>query len=198
MDTMKRRRSDLKPCKAAPIYSRAAVFKGAAAAGLLLNATALACAWSGDLMNIRTDASVRLPFGIAIPILHEEHSFSLFGSLAQFYQSRELLVFGIIGLFGVVVPIAKLFGSALLITAPRTRCASRLLFANERVGRWAMVDVFALAVLTVVLKVGDELKVELCPAFYAFVAAALMPLINGIVIERFIRLSQTTTGSPRL
>src|ERR1700748_3731956 len=83
--------------------------------GLALNALALAFAWSDSLIKIETDAMLRLPFGLSIPLMREQNSFSLFGGLREFYENGQTVVFAIIAVFGVAVPIAKLAVSALVV-----------------------------------------------------------------------------------
>lgn len=164
-----------------------------ACGGLLLNAVALGFAWCADIINISTDATIHLPFGLGIPVMREEKTFSLLGSLAEFYDTGQIVIFLIVTVFGIVVPIAKLIVSAILVLRPSTPCAEQLLTVLHRIGRWAMVDVFALAIVTATLKLGDTLNVEIRPGFYWFVAAALIPMLNGIFIEKTLSISQLST-----
>jgi hypothetical protein len=157
-----------------------------ASLGLAVNAIALAIGWSADLIKIETDATIRLPFGLAIPVMREQSTFSLFASLTEFYHAGQVVVFVIIAVCGVIVPAAKLLLSALLLLWSKTSTARALLHSIQAIGRWAMLDVFGLAILTVTLKLGDSVNVTFCDGFYWFAAAALLPMLNGIVIEKIL------------
>lgn len=166
-----------------------------AVAGLLFHAVALTCAWSEDLIKITTDATIRLPFGFAIPVMREEKTFSFFGSLAEFYDTGQIVIFLTVAVFGILVPIAKFLVSAILVLRSSTLFAAQLVSALHQIGRWAMVDVFALAIVTATLKLGDNLDVEIRPGFYAFLAAALIPMVNGIIIERLLQKRSSIRNS---
>lgn len=167
-----------------------------ACVGLLLNVGTLGFAWFTDILKISTAATIRLPFGLQVPVMREQNTFSLFGSLSEFYETGQLVVFVIIAVFGIAVPVAKLVVSAFLVMRSGASYAEHLLGLVHRIGRWAMLDVFALAIVTASLKLGDSVSVELCPGFYWFAAAALLPMFNGIIIKKVLQ-NQTSLVSAR-
>ena len=94
-------------------------------------------------------------------------------------ESGNLLVAGLIFVFGVVVPIVKglLLGVALFGHGPIRRVAMN--FARG-ISKWAMNDVFVVAVYVAFLsaKATDNLDAQTEPGFYWFTAYVLLSLLS--------------------
>lgn len=82
--------------------------------------------------------------------------------------------------FVVVLPLARLLGIVLLRCARRPERFARAVLALEE---WAMLDVFGLALLVVVAKLGSVASVELRPGFWVLLAAAALSLRDSFALR---------------
>jgi paraquat-inducible protein A len=91
----------------------------------------------------------------------------------------------VIALFSIILPIFKLAFLFKLALAKKTSNTStrKLLELMHRFGKWSMLDVFVVAILVVVLKLGAIGDVERHIGLYAYAGAAIliMLLTNKIV-----------------
>ena len=131
--------------------------------------------------------------GLVKPLITISASFTLLGrSMEIFSETRSILqtvrslhesgndfVAGLILVFGVVVPIVKgLILLGVLLLRP-SRFRSRLFAFVRTIGKWAMNDVFVVAVYTAFLagKAQENLNAELGVGFYYFTAYCLTSLL---------------------
>lgn len=82
--------------------------------------------------------------------------------------------------FVVVLPLARLVGIVWLRFARRPERHARAVLALEE---WAMLDVFGLALLVVVAKLGSVASVELRPGFWVLLAAAALSLRDSFALR---------------
>ena len=81
----------------------------------------------------------------------EPRQFSLVGGIWHLFAEREIFIGGVILLFSVVFPVAKL---AAIIRAVHLgpEASARHLKMVESLGKWSMVDVFVIASLVICFK----------------------------------------------
>ena len=89
----------------------------------------------------------------------------------------------------VVVPLLKLFALGfLLITMQRRstwrqRDRLRLYRATEYVGRWSMVDVFVVAILTALVQFGNLARVEANAGTFSFAAVVVLTMLAAHTLD---------------
>ena len=144
--------------------------------------------WTGVLLAA---VAVLLALGLTLPVIRVERfvffsrEASLLGIVWSLFESREFLLGGIIGLFSVVFPVAKL---GLLLSLWRSAgrdAVSRVLFRRlEMFGRWSMLDVLVAALLVFAIKSTGLAAAASEPGLYCFAAAGLLSMAATRAIER--------------
>lgn len=157
-------------------------------AALLINAVALGFALFADLLSVRKDVSLRF-FAFRFPIVSEENTVSVASSLVDFYRRDETLLFFLVLVFAVIVPLVKFFTSVGIFYFVSEQVSIRWLCRLEKISRWSMTDVFVVALLVATLNLGDAVDVRIHAGFYWFTAAALIPMLNGVMIHRALLMS---------
>ncbi len=133
---------------------------------LLAAAAALLAGWLLPVMTIRT-----------LYVFYDE--VSILTGTFRLLDSGDYLLFGLIGLFTVVLPVGKLVFAYLVwnhlkVADPRVR---RTLGWVETIGRWSMLDVFVVAILVVVIKLSMVSDVEVHTGLYVFVLAVVLSMV---------------------
>jgi paraquat-inducible protein A len=103
---------------------------------------------------------------------------------------EEMIPIAILVLFAsIVVPILKLFGLAgLLISVHRhsrwrPRDRTRLYRIIEGVGRWSMIDVFMVAILTALVRLQNIASVEPQIGAVAFAAVVIITMLAAMTFD---------------
>ena len=148
---------------------------------------------AGVVLPLLAAALVAYGVGISMPILTLErfvfarHSYSILGGLAELWRTGHWPLLLVIGAFSLVLPLAKILLLAGVWLAPAGARASPLRWL-EGLGRWAMLDVFVVAVLVASVQLGVLAEVELRGGLYAFAACVLLSMvaarITGALAER--------------
>ncbi len=120
-----------------------------------------------------------LPF-MTISGFDGERSYSILGSVFSLIGSGEWFLALLIFAFSVVFPVAK---NCLLLAAtsgvlglpPAERAAMHRLAAS--VAKYSMLDVFVVAILIVILKIGDQATVTIGSGTILFCAAVGMSIL---------------------
>ncbi len=102
---------------------------------------------------------------------------SILTTIEGLHESGDDFVAGLILVFGVVVPLVK--GLALLSVLLLQSARSRLYRFVRAISKWAMNDVFVVAVYTAFLagKANERLDAQLGAGFYYFTAYCLLSLL---------------------
>jgi paraquat-inducible protein A len=145
-----------------------------------LTAAALVGSWFLPVMTVE-----RLPFW--------EERLSIARGLERLFDRGEYLLFGVILLFSVLFPIAKLIGAYLLWfhldwSRPRVQRYAGILHA---LGRWSMLDVFVVAVTVAAVSVSIISDVRTHAGIYVFAAAVVASML---VVQRIERLVMGAAG----
>lgn len=139
-------------------------------------------------------ASAALYLGLSRPLIVVEKAFfftneySVWKGILSLWRDGELLLAAIVFFFSFVFPIAKL---ALLVAiwfvplSPKRRDA--WLHQLENLGRWSMLDVFAVAILIVATKLGPLAQVDAQPGVYWFCVAILLSMFATSQVRRLAK-----------
>ena len=155
----------------------------------------LIAAWTQPLLTVQVTA--RLPAFIPEPfqsmtILDETRS--VVSMLERLIETDYLVIAGLLFFFGVLLPIVKNIGVGLVLALPpggRGRVMARVL---QFIGRFAMVDIFAVAIIVSVMAAstigqGDnpgpaavETITRLRSGFYLFVGYVLLSFVLDVAL----------------
>ena len=137
-----------------------------------------------DVAPLLVVAAATLVLGLTLPILDVEKfvfwesNYSVVTGVANLFDANEYLLGFVILLFSIVFPIAKLGVPATLWWGKFTHEQRfGLLRRLEQVGRWSMLDVFAVAILVVAGKLGMVADVRARVGIYLFAAAILVSML---------------------
>lgn len=114
-----------------------------------------------------------------------ENSFSLYAGTVQLYKDGQYLLFIILFTFSILLPIAKL---ALLFRFWHTESNSSQQLKHymdwiSHYGKWSMLDVFVVALLLVIVKLGVLATVEVHYGIYVYAAAGLLIMLCTAIIN---------------
>lgn len=125
--------------------------------------------------------AVLLPV-LEIEQLGQQYTSSIFGGIVDLLSHGSYLVGGVVLLFSIVFPLAKivlLLELSLLEFLHRKHKAWTLRMM-EHLGKWSMMDVLLLAFLVMLVKLGNLVEFHLGPAIFAFVACVAMSMIASL------------------
>jgi hypothetical protein len=125
----------------------------------------------------------------------EPRQFSLAGGIVHLLQQRELLIGGLILLFSVAFPVAKLAAIILFIHSGRS-AADRNLKLLESLGKWSMLDVFVIASLVICFKGfpgGTHIQVQW--GIYIFAISILLTMLATNSLKRRLHSSRAYVGN---
>ncbi len=115
-----------------------------------------------------------------------QNTFSIISACVNLLRENQYFLFIVISLFSIVLPIVKLalLFKLVLSNFITSQLSRKSLIAIHQLGRWSMLDVFVIAILAVVVKLGAIADVEKHIGLYAYAGAAvLMMLITQKVID---------------
>ncbi len=125
-------------------------------------------------------AVILLIIGLLAPMLTMsqfyffENSFSVVGGVWSLILEGQVLLAGIIALFSIVLPFAKLVVIFMATFENISEKRSRILKSMHEYGRWAMLDVMVVAVLIVTVKLGAVASIEIHWGLYIFALAVVL------------------------
>ena len=122
-----------------------------------------------------------------------QNTFSVVGGVVALLKEGKLFLFGIISVFSIILPLLKIAVLAKLLGAEMpSEKINRYLHWMHLYGKWSMLDVFVVAVLVVVVKLGVVASVEIHYGLYAFAIAVLLTMI---ITARVVRRTQRPASS---
>ena len=110
---------------------------------------------------------------------------TIFTGVIRFYQDGDYFVAIVIFLASILIPFLKILALLLLVVTTRLRSGwarpfrTRLYLLVEMLGRWAMLDVFALAILVSLLKLGRLASVMAGKGAVAFVMVVIFTILSS-------------------
>ena len=141
-------------------------------------------------------AAVALAIGLSTPLLNVSKAFfvdadySVWSGVTGLWRDGEHFLSLVVLFFSCIFPIAKLLMLAQIWffrTSPGLR--ARRLHRLEELGRWSMLDVFAVAILIVATKLEPLASVEALPGVYWFSAAVLVSMVYTHVVRGLARVT---------
>lgn len=114
---------------------------------------------------------------------------TIIGGVRQLAEEGSWPVAAVIFVASIVVPIGKILALGWLCwivrrNRVRERAAQiRLYRITELIGRWSMIDVFVVAVLTALIQAGNLMAVHPGPASVAFAGAVVLTMTAAITFD---------------
>ncbi|MBI4342600.1 MAG: paraquat-inducible protein A [Candidatus Omnitrophica bacterium] len=133
--------------------------------------------------------------GLSLPMMHARQMFwkshySVWQGVVELWKQNELALATVLFFFSIVFPLVKLLGLAIIwFWRLRESERARLLHWLEALGKWSMLDVFVVAILIVLVKLGPLAKVEPRVGVYVFAAAILSSMLTTMYVDRLVRAS---------
>lgn len=129
--------------------------------------------------------ALTLPF-ISVSEFGVAREYSLPGGIRDLYQRGHLLLAGILLVFSVLFPYAKLLAllaatSALVPLTPLTR--RRLHRLATLTARYSLLDILVVAIMIIVIKFDDVLEARALGGTVAFCAAILLSVLAGMCVR---------------
>lgn len=136
-------------------------------------------------------ALIVYPLALALPVMRIERlghasDASIWSGMIGLLAEGHLFVGGIVLLFSIVAPIAKLIALFLLCAGRRgleARHRARTYRMVEFIGRWGMVDVLLVAVVVAAVKLGDLVEVTPGPGVVAFGFVVILSLLASAAFD---------------
>ncbi|RDD61959.1 paraquat-inducible protein A [Ferruginivarius sediminum] len=155
----------IRPVHAASLAARARRVDRLVGPGLAMTLAMLVAGWTLPLMTVST-------------FVWLDDSVSLLDTVVALWREGEWLLFAVVALFAVAFPLAKLLAGLWLWYRVDARAPAlpRALGVLDLLGRWAMLDVFVVALLVVALKASLISEVTLHAGLYVFTAAVLLSI----------------------
>ena len=122
-----------------------------------------------------------LPLMVVEKFRFWDHEYSVWSASARMLTEGEDVLGWAVLFFVVLLPLARLLGIVCLRWAPRPERFARPVLELEK---WAMLDVFGLALLVVVAKIGAVASVETRVGFWVLLAAAALSLRDSWALRR--------------
>ena len=150
-----------------------------------------------DVPSLLVASFIVLLTGLSLPLLtvektvfwrHWENHYSVFTGVVELAKHGDILLALVIFFFSMVFPFIKLLVLSLIWF--------RELGEEERaftlhwlgiLGKWSMLDVFAVAILVVVAKLRDLTKVEPRVGVYLFGLAIMLSMMATMLVDRLAR-----------
>ncbi|GBE07933.1 MAG TPA: paraquat-inducible protein A [Gammaproteobacteria bacterium] len=147
------------------------------------------------IMSLLLLSTILLLVGIFAPMMTLsrfvwiENSFSLFAGTIQLYKDGQYLLFIILFTFSILLPIAKLILLFRFWHAESSSCQQLQYFMNwiSHYGKWSMLDVFIVALLLVIVKLGVLATVEVHYGIYLYAGAGLLIMVCTAMINSIAR-----------
>lgn len=123
-------------------------------------------------------------------VVDERSTYSIITAIFKLWDDGNYGLFTIVFGFSIVFPIAKLLANTVLVlstfrpsmdTGHHPRIAAWLGY----LGKWSMIEVFMAALLCVVVKMGDLVRVQIEPGLYVFCAAVLTSIICASATRQY-------------
>jgi len=147
----------------------------------------------GVVLALLVAAATALAVGLSLPVVYmrrglSKETYSVLTGIVDLAHGGNVLLAGIVFVFSVVFPIAKLAALFVLLFGPleRPRLAG-ILRSLSPLGRWSMLDVFVIAILVGSIRLGILSESEPRGGIYVFGAAIVLSMVATMALERLAR-----------
>lgn len=137
--------------------------------------------WSSVLALVLFASGLFLPLIVVEKFRFFDREYSVLDACRRMLDEGEHGLALAVLFFVVTLPLARLLGIVLLRFSRRPERFARPVLALEE---WAMLDVFGLALLVVVAKLGSVATVEIRLGFWVLLVAAALSLRDSLALRR--------------
>jgi len=135
-----------------------------------------------------------LLMGLTRPLMKVEkmvfwkNEYSVLRGVHGLWDQRQYVLATILFFFSIVFPMVKLTALTLIwfVRLPEQKRQTALHWLGL-LGKWSMLDVFVVAILIVLVKLGPLARIEPQRGLYWFAAAILMSMITSMYVERLAK-----------
>lgn len=155
--------------------------------GLLLAANSVTL-WLGLTLDaVSIGKTVKKEFlGITVTLIDERATHSILSGILQLRIDGDFFLFYLLFSFSVVFPVLKLLASwglyFSLLGSRRGERVARWAGWLHHLGKWSMLDVFALALLAVLFKLGGVTRLKVESGIFWFAGAVACGIAVAILI----------------
>ena len=142
--------------------------------------------------------AVLLGYGLVMPLITFKqlvfftNTFSILSGVQALYSQNQFLLFFVILMFSIFIPLLKIILLIVNWNFPlidQSHWRNRLLSFSAAIGRWSMLDVFAVAVFVVMMKIDLISEVQTHTGLVVFTCAVLSLMclnayINHVLVKR--------------
>jgi len=142
-------------------------------------------------------STVLLLIGLSLPLLETkqqflwkkwESSYSVWAGVVALWHQRDYLLASVLFFFSIVFPLAKLISLAVIwFVKLGDEQRTTLLHWLGLLGKWSMLDVFVVAILIVLVKLGPLARVEPRTGVYFFAAAIVASMLTTMYVTSLAR-----------
>jgi paraquat-inducible protein A len=124
-----------------------------------------------------------------------KNDYSVYTGILSLYHSNQLMLAAVLFFFSMVFPFVKLSMLMFIWWArlPEARRESLLRWLGI-LGKWSMLDVFAVAIMIVLVKLGPLASVEPEPGLYYFCVAILASMLTTVYVEFIAHMAYRRKG----
>jgi paraquat-inducible protein A len=137
---------------------------------------------------------VTLLFALSLPLMKVEkmmfwkNEYSIISGIAGLFHENQYVLAAILFFFSLLFPIVKLIALGVLWMTKMTETHRQtVLHWLGILGKWSMLDVFVVAILIVLVKLGPLAKVQPQIGVYVFAAAIFLSLLTSLYIDSLAR-----------
>jgi len=150
--------------------------------------------WRIDVPALISISFLLLAAGLALPLIHVQkmvfwkNDYSVITGIISLWHQDQWLLAAVVFFFSLVFPILKLAALAGLWFLPLAdRQRQHVLHWLGILGKWSMLDVFAVAILIVLVKLGPVAKIEPERGVYAFTLAIVLSMVTTMYVTCLAR-----------
>lgn len=147
-------------------------------------------------------SAILLLTGLSLPLLHAQQmifwksTYSVWAGVVALWHAHEQLLATVLFFFSIIFPIAKLLSLAVIWWLKLTDDQrARLLHWLEILGKWSMLDVFIVAIMIVLVKLGPLARIEPRSGVYVFTIAIACSMLTTMYVATLARRSLRHHGS---
>jgi paraquat-inducible protein A len=148
-------------------------------------------------------STILLFVGLSLPLMDAQtgilwkrwkSSYSVWAGVVALWYQHEYLLASVLFFFSMVFPLTKLLALAVIwFVRLADDQRTQLLHWLGLLGKWSMLDVFAVAILIVLVKLGPLANVQPRVGVYVFSAAILASMFTTMYVDRLARQSLRPT-----
>lgn len=131
-----------------------------------------------------------LPF-LSLASFGQESTPTIWGGIVSLYDTGSPFLAGLVLLASIVLPLLKILVVLALLSPLRRRIdqehADKVVVAFDTIGRWAMLDVFLLAIFVAVMKFGSAGSALPGPGAVLFAVVVLTTMASYTCMEKLLK-----------